>query len=97
MQACAFFSGRETITPVDLILLKDCLWHDLGTHDLVEQQLQQLMGEQAYQQRALLYRLQQLNVKRQQYQQQQSEQQAFRVERQVSFSAANRITRCRKA
>ncbi|AOR63160.1 ATPase RavA [Pectobacterium wasabiae] len=85
LQASAFFCDRDAITPVDIILLKDCLWHDQSTLTLIERQLELLITEHAYQQKSLLFRLQQVNTRRQQYQREQSELQAFSVEKQGHF------------
>lgn len=79
LQASAFYSGRTAIAPVDLILLKDCLWHDVASMQLLDREIDNLITQQAWQQQPMLIRLQQINARRRVLQQQQSVAGAIRL------------------
>lgn len=81
LQASAFFSGRQAISPVDLILLKDCLWHDHATRELVEREVRELITGHGWQQQTLLLTLHQIETRKITLQQQQHLDNAFRLEK----------------
>ncbi len=73
------FSGRSAVTPVDLILLKDCLWYDAQSLNLIQQQIDVLMTGHAWQQQGMLTRLGAIVQRHLQLQQQQSDKTALTV------------------
>ncbi|SFN54393.1 MoxR-like ATPase [Izhakiella capsodis] len=81
LQASAFFSGRHAIAPIDLILLKDCLWHDLASQTLLEREIENLMTQQAWQQQSMTLHLQQINARYLALKQQHNLGQAIQLER----------------
>jgi MoxR-like ATPase len=85
LQSSAYFSGRHQITPVDLILFKDCLWHDPDSYHLLQSLITQIITEQAYQQQAISIKIQQLNQKWLHHQQQESRRHAIKVKKQKTF------------
>ena len=81
LQASALFSGRDAVAPIDLILLKDCLWHDAEGMNLMRQQLDVLMTGHAWGQQSVLNQLGAIAQRRLQLQQQQSDKTAQKVNR----------------
>ncbi|MCU2328068.1 ATPase RavA [Enterobacter hormaechei subsp. steigerwaltii] len=81
LQASALFSGRDAVSPIDLIMLKDCLWHDAEGMNLMQQQLDVLMTGHAWGQQSMLNQLGAIAQRRLQLQQQQSDKTALKVNR----------------
>lgn len=89
LQASAFFNERSSISPLDLILLKDCLWHDQASFSLIDKLLQDLLAEQAYHQLFLIRKIETLWAEWMQSTRNKQDQQAFRFEKQSSMFGRN--------
>ncbi|MBT0727841.1 ATPase RavA [Rosenbergiella australiborealis] len=85
LQASAFFSGRHAIAPIDLILLKECLWHNAASRTLIEQEIRTLLLHFAWQQQPMLLELQQITARKQTMHQEQSLTQALKLSKQSAM------------
>lgn len=72
LQASAFFNGRQKINSLDLLLLKDCLWHDLYARQQIESMLHDFACKLAFGQENLHFSLKRLQTELQQYQREQT-------------------------
>ena len=53
LRASAFFNGRSQISPTDLLILLDCLWHDLESREQIDEIIREYALEHAYHQQEL--------------------------------------------
>ena len=57
IKASAFFNGREEVVPLDLLLFKDCLWHDEASREALQEMLGEFARLHCYRQLALTRQL----------------------------------------
>ncbi|HHR5883309.1 TPA: ATPase RavA [Providencia alcalifaciens] len=79
LQASAFFNGRNSVSPLDIVLLKDCLWHDMQSMNLLPQLLKSLVQEDGWQQRKFTREIEQVYQQWMSSTQDQNNQDAFKV------------------
>ncbi|MEZ2758646.1 ATPase RavA [Providencia vermicola] len=79
LQASAFFNGRSSVSPLDIVLLKDCLWHDMQSMNALPQLIQSLLQEEGWQQRKFTREIEQIYQQWMSSTQDQNSQDAFKV------------------
>ncbi|MFA0627420.1 ATPase RavA domain-containing protein [Vibrio sp. 10N.222.49.A3] len=50
LKASAFFSGRDSVNPLDIMLLQDCLWHSPESRDVVRSVVKDFALNRAFEQ-----------------------------------------------
>lgn len=53
LKASAYFNGRDSINPLDLLLLQDCLWNSPETRDMVRRVIREFALQYAFDQQAV--------------------------------------------
>lgn len=53
LKASAYFNGRDAINPLDLLLLKDCLWHGPESREIVHQVISEFAVQHAFDQNVI--------------------------------------------
>lgn len=79
LQASAFFNGRSTVSPLDIVLLKDCLWHDMKSMNTLPNLLKSILQEDGWQQRKLEREIEQVYLQWMSSTQDKNNQDAFKV------------------
>ena len=79
LQASAFFNGRDTVSPLDIVLLKDCLWHDMQSMNTLPNLLKSILQEDGWQQRKIGRELEQIYLQWMSSTQDKNNQDAFKV------------------
>lgn len=87
LQASAFFNGRSAVSPLDIILLKDCLWHDMQSMNALPKLLTTLLEEEGWQQRKLMREMALLYQDWTSATQDQNNQHAFKVTKSTAMFA----------
>ncbi|WP_413283360.1 ATPase RavA domain-containing protein [Vibrio sp. MA40-2] len=57
LKASAYFNGRDTINPLDLLLLKDCLWHSPESRKVVHDVIRDFATNYAFDQHMIKQRI----------------------------------------
>jgi len=57
LKASAYFNGRESINPLDLLLLRDCLWHSPESRLIVNEVLQDFAIHHAFDQSQISHQI----------------------------------------
>ncbi|MDV7103573.1 ATPase RavA domain-containing protein [Vibrio sp. TH_r3] len=57
LKASAYFNGRDTINPLDLLLLKDCLWHSPESRKVVHDVIRDFATNYAFDQHTIKQRI----------------------------------------
>ncbi|WP_064608755.1 ATPase RavA domain-containing protein [Photobacterium sp. J15] len=52
LKASAFYNGRDSINPLDLLLLQDCLWHSPESRNVVRSVIHEFATQKAFNQEA---------------------------------------------
>jgi MoxR-like ATPase len=57
LKASAFFNGRDSINPLDLLLLQDCLWNSPESYDLVKRVVKKFSLNHAFDQQEVEHQI----------------------------------------
>ncbi len=57
LKASAFFNGRDSVNPLDLLLLKDCLWHSPESRDVVNDVIVDFAVNHAFDQHLIMQQI----------------------------------------
>ncbi|WP_272687562.1 ATPase RavA [Providencia sp. PROV149] len=87
LQASAFFNGRSEVSPLDIVLLKDCLWHDMQSMNTLPQLIKSILEEDGWQQRKYTREMEMLYQEWTSSTQEQNNQNAFKVTKSTAMFA----------